>query len=177
MGGQHPLNGTIRDEMLDLLSASVSYGTGRQAGLSVDTYGKTGTTQDNRDALFMGFAGGLVCGVWVGNDDNTPNPGLSGGGIPARVWRDFMQAALNVGAREAPEADVEEVDPDAGIDNIVDPDAPALGFEGNVSGFGLNMRVGRDGSIEVTRPEDDENQPPPRRETRDRRVEIPADEQ
>jgi len=77
VGGLRSLGGNIRDEMLDLLSSSTDGGTGRQAALSVPTYGKTGTTQDNRDALFLGFANGLVCGVWVGNDDNSPNPGLS----------------------------------------------------------------------------------------------------
>ncbi|PNB51403.1 penicillin-binding protein, partial [Pseudomonas sp. FW305-130] len=48
------LDGTIHDEMLDLLSASAETGTGRAAALSVKTYGKTGTTQDSRDALFVG---------------------------------------------------------------------------------------------------------------------------
>ena len=47
-------------------------GTGRGAALAVPTFGKTGTTQDYRDALFIGFAGDLVVGVWVGNDDNSP---------------------------------------------------------------------------------------------------------
>ncbi|MDQ2879444.1 MAG: transglycosylase domain-containing protein, partial [Pseudomonadota bacterium] len=93
---QRPFGGDIRAEMLDLLSASAETGTGRQAALSVPTYGKTGTTQDSRDALFMGFADGIVCGVWVGQDDNKPNAGLSGGGVPARVWRDFMQSALGI---------------------------------------------------------------------------------
>jgi penicillin-binding protein 1A len=60
----------------------------------VPTFGKTGTTQDSRDALFVGFAGDLVVGVWVGNDDNSPLPGVTGGGLPARMWRDFMRPAL-----------------------------------------------------------------------------------
>src|SRR3546814_20706208 len=56
----------------DLLSAAVREGTGRSATLAIDTYGKTGTTQDNRDAIFVGFSGDLVAAVWVGNDDNSP---------------------------------------------------------------------------------------------------------
>jgi penicillin-binding protein 1A len=63
----------------------------------VPTYGKTGTTQDYRDALFIGFAGDLVVGVWVGNDDNRPMPGVTGGGAPARIWRNFMSRALATG--------------------------------------------------------------------------------
>jgi penicillin-binding protein 1A len=55
--------------------------------LHAPNFGKTGTTQDHRDALFVGYAGGLVVGVWVGNDDNTPMPGVTGGALPARIWR------------------------------------------------------------------------------------------
>ncbi|WP_223276284.1 hypothetical protein [Sphingomonas daechungensis] len=58
--------------MLDLLYAAANNGTGRRAALSVPTFGKTGTSQDNRDALFVGFAGNLVVGVWVGRDDDKP---------------------------------------------------------------------------------------------------------
>ena len=150
--------------MLDLLSASAETGTGRQAALSVGTYGKTGTTQDNRDALFLGFAGGLVTGVWVGNDDNTPNPGLSGGGIPARVWRDFMQQALGVGPAHAAEPAAEEIDPDA--ENAIDPDAVTLPLEGELQGLGLNLHIGRDGSIEINRSNRDDSDPRPRRDDR-----------
>ena len=57
-------------------------------------HGKTGTSQDSRDALFVGYAGDLVVGVWIGNDDNSPLSGISGGGLPARIWRDFMRQAL-----------------------------------------------------------------------------------
>ena len=68
------------------------------------TFGKTGTTSDYRDAFFVGFAGDLVVGVWIGNDDNSPLPGTSGGGAPARIWRAFMAEAL--GARPAAAAPV-----------------------------------------------------------------------
>lgn len=80
----------------DLLSAAAS-GTGRRAALRTATFGKTGTTQDNRDAIFVGYAGGLVTAVWVGNDDNSPLPGVSGGGLPARIWRDIMVSAVEQG--------------------------------------------------------------------------------
>ncbi len=84
----------------DVLYAAANRGTGRAAALSVPTFGKTGTTSDYRDAVFVGFAGDLVVGVWVGNDDNRPLPGTSGGGLPARIWRTFMTEAL--GIRPAP---------------------------------------------------------------------------
>ena len=80
--------------LLDLLGASVSQGTGRAARLSIPAYGKTGTSQDNRDALFVGFADDLVVGVWIGNDDNSPLEGINGGGLPARIWRDFMSQSI-----------------------------------------------------------------------------------
>jgi penicillin-binding protein 1A len=56
--------------MLDLLFAATNHGTGKRAALAVPTFGKTGTTQEHRDAVFVGFAGNLVVGVWVGRDDN-----------------------------------------------------------------------------------------------------------
>ncbi len=148
-GGATPLPQRIHDEMLDLLAASVASGTGHQAALSVDTFGKTGTTQDNRDALFMGFANGVVTGVWVGNDDNSPNPGLSGGGVPARIWRDFMTDALGIAppARAAPveEAAPEEMGDAVGdlIDNAVDPMTDQL------RDLGIDLRRGEDGSIMI----------------------------
>jgi penicillin-binding protein 1A len=91
------------DEMRDLLSAVVTEGTGRSAALQVPTFGKTGTSQDNRDAIFIGFTDDLVVGVWVGNDDNRPLGQVAGGGLPARIWRDFMTRAIGTApARLAP---------------------------------------------------------------------------
>jgi penicillin-binding protein 1A len=88
--------------MLDLLWEAANKGTGRRAALAVPTFGKTGTSQDNRDALFIGFAGNLVVGVWVGRDDNKSLGKISGGTAPARIWRSFMAPALSVDGRAGP---------------------------------------------------------------------------
>ncbi|MEJ7934662.1 PBP1A family penicillin-binding protein [Sphingobium sp. AN558] len=94
----------------DLLSSAANRGTGSAAALRSSTFGKTGTTQDSRDAIFVGYAGGLVTAVWIGNDDNTPLPGgAAGGGVPARIWRNFMTGAINEPVEQAP---VESQDPD-----------------------------------------------------------------
>jgi penicillin-binding protein 1A len=88
--------------MLDLLYAAANNGTGRRAALAVPTFGKTGTTQDNRDALFIGFAGDLIVGVWVGRDDYASLGKMTGGTIPAQIWRNFMTSALAVDGRRGP---------------------------------------------------------------------------
>jgi penicillin-binding protein 1A len=88
--------------MLDLLYAAANNGTGRRAALAVPTFGKTGTTQENRDALFIGFAGNLVVGVWVGRDDNKSLGKISGGTVPAEIWRSFMTSALAVDRTRGP---------------------------------------------------------------------------
>ena len=100
VSGQRSFDGRSHDALLEMLSGVINGGTGRAAQLSVPAYGKTGTSQDYRDALFVGFAGDLVVGVWIGNDDNTPLKGITGGGLPARIWRDFMgQAVKGAGPR------------------------------------------------------------------------------
>jgi penicillin-binding protein 1A len=88
--------------MLDLLWAAANAGTGKRAALWIPTFGKTGTTQDNRDALFVGFAGDLVVGVWVGRDDNKSLGKVSGGTVPASIWRDFMSSALSIDRQRGP---------------------------------------------------------------------------
>ena len=78
-----------------MLVRSVAHGTGRRAQVSGrDVAGKTGTTNDNRDAWFVGYAPGLSMAVWVGDDANTPMQGVTGGQIPASIFADVMGAAL-----------------------------------------------------------------------------------
>lgn len=90
--------------MRALLREVVANGTGRAASLDRPVAGKTGTSQDHRDAWFVGFTGDLVVGVWIGNDDNSPTDKVTGGTIPARIWRDFVAAAHGATAVAAVEA-------------------------------------------------------------------------
>ncbi len=79
--------------MLDLLTSVVREGTGKTARIEVPSAGKTGTSQDYRDAWFVGFTPNIIVGVWVGNDDNSPMRGVTGGSIPAAIWRDIVTQA------------------------------------------------------------------------------------
>ena len=79
--------------MRELLSDVVREGTGRAAQLPLPTGGKTGTTQDYRDAWFIGSAPDLTVGVWTGNDDDGPMKGVTGGDVPAKIWHDFAAGA------------------------------------------------------------------------------------
>src|SRR5690606_22414931 len=81
--------------MNDMLIGVIDHGTGRGANIGRPAAGKTGTASDYRDAWFMGYTPDLVTGVWVGNDDNTPMKKVTGGGLPAIIWRDFMHGALS----------------------------------------------------------------------------------
>jgi penicillin-binding protein 1A len=70
-------------------------GTARKGEISGwETAGKTGTSQDFRDAWFVGYTGSLVTGVWLGNDDGSPTKRVSGSNLPVEVWSRFMRTAL-----------------------------------------------------------------------------------
>jgi penicillin-binding protein 1A len=92
------LNRTVRDSMVAIMRKVLQEGTGRAAQLpahiSMDTAGKTGTSDGYRDAWFVGFTPDITTGVWVGNDDNRRMPGITGGTIPAKIWRSYMAAYL-----------------------------------------------------------------------------------
>ena len=76
-----------------MLSGVITHGTGRAAKIGRPQAGKTGTSQNFRDAWFVGYTADLVTGVWMGNDGGKAMGNVTGGGPPARLWRDFMQAA------------------------------------------------------------------------------------
>ncbi len=80
--------------MNDMLSDVIAYGTGRGANIGRPAAGKTGTTQNSRDAYFIGFTPQYVTGIWLGNDNNSPTNKITGGALPARIWKSFMEQAL-----------------------------------------------------------------------------------
>lgn len=89
--------GASRAMMLELLQAVVNEGTGKAARIpNLPVSGKTGTTQEYRDAWFIGFTPDLIVGVWTGNDDNSPTNRVTGGDLPANIWRDFAVRAVPI---------------------------------------------------------------------------------
>ncbi len=93
------VNWRAGQQMNEMLENALAHGTGRAARLAYfRAAGKTGTSQNYRDGWFMGYSNDLVTGVWFGNDDGAPMKSVTGGGLPARTWKTFMEAAL----KEAP---------------------------------------------------------------------------
>jgi membrane peptidoglycan carboxypeptidase len=104
------------DELSGLLSRVVDRGTGRAAALDDGSAaGKTGTSQDYRDAWFIGFNKSLIVGVWVGNDDRSPMKAVTGGSIPAEIWKRFIVAATAKLDRDSEPPVVNHSEPSASI--------------------------------------------------------------
>jgi penicillin-binding protein 1A len=93
-------NGRVIDQayvamMNSMLEQTLIIGTGKKADLpGWEAAGKTGTSQDYRDAWFVGYTGQLVAGVWLGNDDNSPTKKASGANLPVEIWSLYMRDAL-----------------------------------------------------------------------------------
>jgi penicillin-binding protein 1A len=85
---------SVNRDLTAMLYGVVVNGTGGYASLhGREAAGKTGTTQDSHDAWFVGFTSDYVAAAWVGNDDSSPTRGVTGGTLPAYIWRDTMLAA------------------------------------------------------------------------------------
>lgn len=160
------------EDLEGMLRAAINRGTGRNASLPIANYGKTGTTQDYRDALFVGYAGDLVVGVWVGNDDNTPLNGVTGGSTPARIWRDFLRGALKIEAAPAPKAE-DTPDPEGPVQplDVLDGEEIPVGQDGTtlrieqggvtLSQPGVPVEVRVDGGGVVVQPSASPSPAPP----------------
>ncbi|MFI4976950.1 MAG: transglycosylase domain-containing protein [Caulobacterales bacterium] len=89
--------------MVGMLKTVITAGTGTRANIGRPAAGKTGTSQSYRDAWFVGFTPDVLCAVWVGNDDGRPMAGVTGGELPAEIWRRFMtQAEKGLPPRDFP---------------------------------------------------------------------------
>jgi penicillin-binding protein 1A len=86
-------------QITGMMQSVVQYGTGAAAQGPWMVAGKTGTSQESRDAWFIGFTNKYVGAVWVGNDDNSPMKRVTGGMVPAPVWREIMTSAMNKPAK------------------------------------------------------------------------------
>lgn len=80
--------------MTYMLRKVIEIGTGKAANVAPNVAGKTGTTNDYRDAWFVGYTPDIVTGVWVGNDNNSKLPGITGGSLPARIFAQYMKTAI-----------------------------------------------------------------------------------
>ena len=89
----HQLSLKTAAEMTAMMKTVIQSGTGRGANIGKPAAGKTGTTDDYRDAYFVGYTPDIVTGVWVGDDNNKQMKGLTGGTIPAKIWHDIMAVA------------------------------------------------------------------------------------
>lgn len=90
--GERVIREDAAKQLIFMMEKVVSEGSGRRARLEGrQAAGKTGTTQAARDAWFVGFTADYVAGVWMGYDDNTPLTGVTGGGLPAEIWRETME--------------------------------------------------------------------------------------
>lgn len=92
-GDQEVLSPYVVGAISEMLEGIIKSGTGMLANPGFKAAGKTGTSQGFRDAWFVGYSRKLVTGVWMGNDDNTPMKGVTGGSYPARLWGEFMRIA------------------------------------------------------------------------------------
>ena len=85
----------VAGDMNEMLARVVTHGSGRRAEIeNWEVAGKTGTSQNWRDAWFIGYTNSLIAGVWLGNDENEPMSRVTGGTLPAQVWHDAMAQLL-----------------------------------------------------------------------------------
>lgn len=127
-------------QITGMMQSVVQYGTGQAAQGPYTAAGKTGTSQDFRDAWFIGFTNQYAGAVWVGNDDNSPMKRVTGGMVPAPVWREIMTAASGKPAKHYYQ--VRNAENDFSFQDLLgrliggEGEGPMLDAQGNVTGGG-----------------------------------------
>jgi penicillin-binding protein 1A len=154
--------------MVGMLEGVITSGTGMGANIGRPAAGKTGTSQDWRDAWFVGFTPDLLTVVWVGNDNGAPMAKVTGGELPAEIWKKFMTVALKgTPPRDFPWLVPEPAAPP--VTNVVDPSLdqpPSTADDGETVGGPTS-----DATIETDGPDDPDAEPPSPRHAR-----APADD-
>ncbi len=164
-----------------MMKQTIDAGTGRKAAFEWPAAGKTGTTQNSRDAWFVGYTANLTTGVWFGNDNAKATKNITGGSLPVTAWHEFMVAAHEGVAvaglpgtwtRQRLEASVLEPVVDVGATGMAAPPAPAPVQRGQpaetvdaAGGFAPPTRADRTASIKRPVPPANVGGPQVRRET------------
>jgi penicillin-binding protein 1A len=121
---QEVLEPNVAHVVTDVLGDVVTSGTATAADIGRPMAGKTGTTNDYRDAWFIGYTPSLTTSVWVGNRDNSVMDGISGGSLPAEIFSDYMSQLLEgTDAEQFPEGDTSDLRPLTGLE-APEPDEP-----------------------------------------------------
>lgn len=90
--GKKVLKRKAVEDLTKMMESVINSGTGKRAKLNTFAAGKTGTSQEYRDAWFIGFTKDFTVAVWVGNDDNSPMDKISGGGLPTEIWKEVIES-------------------------------------------------------------------------------------
>ncbi|EAQ12956.1 1A family penicillin-binding protein [Maritimibacter alkaliphilus HTCC2654] len=141
--GKRVIQTAANEQLVYMMNQVIEAGSGQRAKLSDrEAAGKTGTTQSARDAWFVGFTADYVAGVWMGYDDNTPLKGVTGGGLPAEIWKEVMERVH----ADLPPRPLPMIRPE--VAPVVVQDTPAETFNpGNIFNGGNNNNRPREDSL------------------------------
>jgi membrane peptidoglycan carboxypeptidase len=157
------LDALFATRMVNMLKAVITSGTGVGANIGRPAAGKTGTSQDWRDAWFVGFTPDVLTAVWVGNDGGAPMAKVTGGELPAEIWRKFMTVAeKDVPPRDFPWL-VQEPNMPPGAESVADqsPAADEPPMEGGDDESAPDAGADRAGADGADADRADEGQAPP----------------
>jgi len=147
----------VNKDLVAMMAGVVSHGTGMAAAVpGHETAGKTGTTQDFHDAWFVGYTADYVCAVWVGNDDSSPMKSVTGGSLPAAIWKATMTVAeKGLAATKLDKSDMQPPNDETMFGDNGDVYTPSTGDDESGGGTGAYFPGGDSGDSDA------DNTPPP----------------